>query len=127
MSYNAFKQGFDGRAAYPKGKDGLLLAIKARPTIIKNTPITVIPPPGINPYKQVELYKNYRLLMPIEDAIVTCPKLPPDMLDLVKIEKKSNKLNKLQKAELKSNYFKNAAIKEKDEDNYEENYEEREI
>ena len=98
ITYNALKEGFDGQAAFPKGNEGLMLAIKERLTIVKNTPLKVIPPPGINPYKQVELYKNYRLLMPEVDAIITCPKPPPDMLDLVKCEKKSKKLNKLKKA-----------------------------
>ena len=127
LTYNALKQGFDGRADFPKGNDGLILAIKERPTIMKNTPLIVIPPPGINPYKQVELYKNYRLLMPEVDAIVTCPKPPPEMMELVKNEKKGNKLNKLKKAEMKSAYLSKAAEKSQFKENavVNEKYEEK--
>lgn len=72
---------------------------------MKATENIVIPPPGINPYKQVELYNNYRKMMPEADAAITCPKPPPEMMQLVKAEKKTNKANKKQKAELKSSYL----------------------
>ena len=67
--------------------------------------------------------------MPEADAIITCPKPPPDMLDLVKSEKKSNKLNKIKKAEMKTSYLLNANKKLKDEENVvmKEKYEEKKI
>ena len=78
MTYNALKQGFEGRNDYPKGNKGLLNEITARPTIMKGISINVIPSPGINPYKQVELFTNYHQMMPEADAEITCPKPPPE-------------------------------------------------
>ena len=77
LSYetNAYKIRFDGR---PKDIT-YAEAVKLRRDLIRNTDINTIPSPGINPYKQVELYKNYRPNLPWEFQDVTCPK-PSDKI-----------------------------------------------
>ena len=73
------------RKGYPKGNKGLLDVIAARPAIMKGTAIQ---------------------MMPEVDAAITCLKPPPEMMELVKVEKKRNKETKKQKANLKYAYLK---------------------
>ena len=93
-SFNSIKQGFEGRSRYPSGNKGLLAAIKGRKQLMKDTVIEVLTRPGINPYKQVELFKNYVKLMDEESAKITCPNPSEEVWDFVKAEKKTTKIEK---------------------------------
>ena len=59
--------------------------------------------PGINPYKQVELFKNYAKLMDEESAKITCPNPSEEVWDFVKAEKQNNKDRKIRKKEIMKN------------------------
>lgn len=54
---------------------------------MKDTIIEVLTRPGINPYKQVELFKNYVKLMDEESEKITCPNPTEEVWDFVKVEK----------------------------------------
>ena len=100
IRFNCFKQGFKGRSSFPAGKKGLLSAIRARKDLISNDTINIIPRPGINPYKQVELYNKYRDLLDEASKDITCPKPSPDVFNAVKAEKDSNKKRKIEKKQI---------------------------
>ena len=43
--------------------------------------------PGLRPIKQVELYSKWGPLLPEKDRLVTCPKPPDEIVQMVKKEK----------------------------------------
>ena len=112
-SFNCIKQGFHGRAAYPKGSKGLIDAIAARKDLINNMEIKVIPAPGINPYKQIELYTKFGDLMPEAEAKITCPMPSKEIWEYVEKEKKSNLRIKDEKRAAKKDVLKRIQKKAK--------------
>ena len=93
MKHNAIKSGFfDRMENYAKGAAGLKEAFKNRPQDIKryrDDYLKAIKAPGINQYKRVELYKNYRPVVPQnewEDELYQCP--PESILEAVRQERK---------------------------------------
>ena len=105
LSYetNAYKIRFDGRL-----KDITYAeAVKLRRDLIRNTDINTIPSPGINPYKQFELYKNYRPYLPQEFQDVTCPKPSDEIFSLIKKEKDSKIAIKKEKVKRRQNVMVN--------------------
>lgn len=91
IKFSVVKQGFKGRSLFRKGNSGLLDAIKSRPNLMKNYTIEVLPPPGMNPYKVVEMHKNYAPNIPEKYRSETCPLPSKEILDFVKNEKKTRK------------------------------------
>ena len=62
-NHKAIKSGFFGRKKYRMNANGLKEAVAARPCIIREAMVTHllrITANGINIYKQLELWKNYR-------------------------------------------------------------------
>ena len=67
--HNAIKQGFVTRKNYPKNSAGLKDAVMKRTTDIRQARAALLPQlesPGMNIYKQVEMFKNYPPLVPVE-------------------------------------------------------------
>ena len=67
--HRAVKKDFFTRKNYPKNAQGLREAVRNRPTDIKTSQeklLRRLEPPGTNIYKQVEMFKNYRPLVPVE-------------------------------------------------------------
>ena len=100
ITFNAIKQGFKGRENYPRTKKGLIRAIANRKDSIRNDEPEIIPPPGINPYKQVELFTKYRDLLDEDSKDITCPRPSKEVWALVKDEKEMNKKRKLDKKKI---------------------------
>jgi hypothetical protein len=73
-------------------------AFENRVQDMKNTPKTALPLPGIPDYKMMQLYKNYRELLPEEYRDVTCPK-PSDAIFIS--EKEDQKLRRTAKKQKK--------------------------
>ena len=98
ISYHrAIKQGFSTRKNYPPGGKGLKVAINNRGTDIRaarSTLLHQIEAPGMNVYKQVEMFKNYRPLVPPEFQGDSVYAEPDEMIvDAVKKEKVTRKRN----------------------------------
>ena len=67
--HRAVKKDFFTQKNYPKNAKGLREAVTNRPTDIKTSQeklLRRLEPPGTNIYKQVEMFKNYRPLVPVE-------------------------------------------------------------
>jgi hypothetical protein len=67
--HNAIKKDFITRKNYPMNPEGLKDAVKNRPSDIKSAKATLLKQleaPGMNIYKQVEMFKNYCPLVPVE-------------------------------------------------------------
>lgn len=71
------------------------------PTATSKFPV-VIPSEGIPPFKQCQLYKNYRCLIPIEYQDITCPKPSMEILTMEEEDKKRRKTAKKLKVELET-------------------------
>jgi len=98
ISYHrAIKQGFETRKNYPTGGKGLKLAVNNRGTDIRaarSTLLHQIEAPGMNVYKQVEMFKNYRPLVPPEFQGDSVYAEPDEMIvNAVKEEKVTRKRN----------------------------------
>ena len=100
ICFSYIKQGFTGRSNFPSGDKGLIHAIAQRKEMIKKMNLEVIPAPGVNPYKQVELYSKYGKLLKKEDREITCPRPSEEIFDLVTEEKNINKKRKDDKKNL---------------------------
>ena len=87
------KRGFYGRSNHCLYSE----ALRCRKEYIKNFAIKVIVPPELNPYKQVELYKNFRKLVPQQYRDVLCPKPSPEVFARVENEKKQKKNDRKRK------------------------------
>ena len=68
---------------------------------IRNQALIPVLQPGINSYKQVELYQAYGKLLKDKNRIITCPRLSKEVFDLVSEEKYSNNKRKKDKKILK--------------------------
>ena len=70
VQHNAIKRGFFGRFDFPEGKKTKLqVAVAARPLIMRRAlkeKLKIIECPGLNIYKQLELYKHYKPIIPQE-------------------------------------------------------------
>ena len=66
-----------------------------RTRILKYGKVGVIEPPGLKPIKQVELYKNWRPLVPDEYKDAICPKPSDTILEVVKKERAEKKKKKI--------------------------------
>ena len=66
-----------------------------RTRILKYGKVEVIEPPGLKPIKQVELYKNWRPLVPDEYKDAICPKPSDAILEVVKKERAEKKKKKI--------------------------------
>ena len=75
-------------------------AVRERRNIIRATHVELLEAPGINPYKQVELYKNYRSLVREDVQDVICPKPSKEIFAVVEKEKAMNKDKKQAKKEM---------------------------
>ena len=62
-------------------------------------PVDVLEQPSLNEFKRVELYKNYRALIPIQFRDILCPKPPKWVFDKVANDKKQTKDSKKRKLE----------------------------
>ena len=95
VKHKSIKSGFHGRSSYPKGAKGLKQAVENRKEDIKNAKgelLKQIKAPGINIYKQVELYYKYRPIVPQEHwGDVLYQKPDDDVLEAVRKEKASRK------------------------------------
>jgi hypothetical protein len=107
-NHNCIKQSFESRSNYPVGKTGLEQAIQNRPIYIKSIKPNAIKPPGINPYKQVELYKNFRPNIDKEFWDITCPKPSAQIMASVKAEKVDRTEMKVKKKKREADYKQNA-------------------
>ena len=79
------------RSDFPKGTPRLEVAIKCRPSIIKAAKaehLKMIKSVGLNPYKQVEMYKNYCKIVPRDyHGDVLCQKPTKNVIKTVKKER----------------------------------------
>ena len=93
--YNIIKRGFEGRDKYVGGTKGLKAAIGNRPKDMKATRgelLKEIEATGINIYKQVEMYKNYRPIVPPRYHNNEMYRKPSkEVFDMVKNEKSNQK------------------------------------
>ena len=64
---------------------------------MEKTKIDMIEAPGINPYKQVELFRKYRCLIDEKYQDITCPKPTKEVFKMVEKEVDYNKKKKAQK------------------------------
>ena len=102
FSFNAIKSGFHGRSNFPKGRAGLKMAFQARKNIMKETPISVIKEPGLNPYKKVEFHKNFGKIYPSsrpEWLLDACPAPTEEERKIVGEEKEDRAEMKKRKKE----------------------------
>ena len=116
VHHNSIKSGFHGRKQnYPMNSKGLKTAIANRPKDIKAAMadlLKTIEAPGLNPYKQVELYCKYRPIVPHEHhGDVFYKKPSKEVFALVKKEKKSRQdfrgeLNKVKADEIRKEKIK---------------------
>ena len=97
IDFNVIKRGFKGRDNYPKGTVGMIQAVANRKRIMEQTEIEVLEAPGINPYKQVELFRKYRCLIDEKVQDITCPEPSKEVFELVEKEVDYNKKKKAQK------------------------------
>ena len=101
VRHKSFKQGFYGRSNYPKNVKGLKLAIENRVKDIKAAraeKLQVIPSPGINIFKQVELYTKYKRVVPEQFWNEDLYSEPDEKI--IKAVKKERKMRKEFKTEL---------------------------
>ena len=90
-AHDAVRRNFEGKKDYPNFTE----AVKNGKEIMKDLEgglLKILTPPGINIYKQVELYKNYRPLLPQKYWSKSLYKKPlKHIIDAVKKEKKDKK------------------------------------
>lgn len=91
VEHNTFKQGFFGRSKHPKGTAGLQQAIASRPATMKGLKdeyLKQLESFGINIFKRVELYKNYRPVVEVEFQDDELYQKPPEaLMEAVKDER----------------------------------------
>ena len=99
MSYhNAVKRDFATRKKYQMNPTGLKEAVMKRPMDIRQARATLLhrlESPGMNIYKQVEMFKNYRPLVPLEfhdDPVYAEPE--EEIKAAVREEKSTRKRNR---------------------------------
>ena len=99
MSYhNAVKRDFATRKKYQMNPTGLKEAVMKRPMDIRQARATLLhrlESPGMNIYKQVEMFKNYRPLVPVEfhdDPVYAEPE--EEIKAAVREEKSTQKRNR---------------------------------
>ena len=92
VNHNAIKQRFRGYKDYP---GGFAEAVANRPQDIKAAQpelLKQIECSGMNPYKKVELWKQYRpIVSPEDQSNPLYKKTPQDIINIVAGEKKSRK------------------------------------
>ena len=91
IRFDAIKKGFESRLDYPKTPKGLEDAINNRKKYIGEQNPEIIEPEGINPYKQVELYRNYSNIVPEKFRALICPEPSDKVKRMVEIEQKARK------------------------------------
>ena len=98
LNHNSIKVGFHGRDSHPMNGKGLKAAIAARSANIKacmETELKTLDKPVMNPYKQVEMYNNFRPLVPPKYWNKELYQKPnKDVYNLVKYEVESRKVFK---------------------------------
>jgi hypothetical protein len=84
----------------PSGTSGSITSTSAAPEPTAMSGPTVIPFQGIPTFKQVQLYNNYRCLLPHEYQDITCPKPPPEVLKAEEEDQQRRKIAKKVKLQL---------------------------
>ena len=97
LRFNSSNMGFRGRDQYPKCSASLEKAILERKTLMKENPPKTIQAPGLNPYKKVEMFKNYSKLIPEPFRGITCLEPSAEEYAMVKKEKTSRSAIKIEK------------------------------